>query len=192
MLLDLKRRGLAIAPELATGDGALGFWKALREVYGTTREQRCWVHKTANVLNKLPVRPATRQAAPTGHLDGRDPRGGREGLRLLPRGLWPQVRQSGGLPGQGPRRVARRYDFPAEHWKHIRTTNPIESTFATVRLRTTKTKGCLSRMTALTMVFKLCQSASKKWRRLDGSNQIADIIQGVKFKDGEKLTERAA
>ena len=84
------------------------------------------------------------------------------------------------------------YDFPAEHWKHIRTTNPIESTFATVRLRTTKTKGCLSRMTALTMVFKLCQSASKKWRRRDGSHQIADIIQGVKFKDGEKLTERAA
>ena len=82
--------------------------------------------------------------------------------------------------------------FPAEHWKHIRTTNPIESTFATVRLRTTKTKGCLSRMTALTMVFKLCHSASKKWRRLDGSHQIADIIQGVKFKDGEKLTERAA
>ena len=84
------------------------------------------------------------------------------------------------------------YDFPAEHWKHIRTTNPIESTFATVRLRTTKTKGCLSRMTALTMVFKLCQSASKKWRRLDRSHQIADIIQGVKFKDGEKLTEHAA
>ena len=84
------------------------------------------------------------------------------------------------------------YDFPAEHWKHIRTTNPIESTFATVRLRTTKTKGCLSRMTALTMVFKLCQSASKKWRRRDGSHHIADIIQGVKFKDGEKLTERAA
>ena len=99
------------------------------------------------------------------------------------------------------------YDFPAEHWKHIRTTNPIESTFATVRLRTTKTKGCLSRMTALTMVFKLCPSASKKWRRRDGSHQIADIIRGmiatrkrsrtdraepVKFKDGEKLTERAA
>ena len=84
------------------------------------------------------------------------------------------------------------YDFPAEHWKHIRTTNPIESTFATMRLRTTKTKGCLSRMTALAMVFKLCQSASKKWRRLDGSHQIAGIIQGVKFKDGEKLTERAA
>ena len=84
------------------------------------------------------------------------------------------------------------YDFPAEHWKHIRTTNPIESPFATVRLRTTKTKGCLSRMTALTMVFKPCQSAGKKWRRLDGSHQIAGIIQGVKFKDGEKLTERAA
>ena len=84
------------------------------------------------------------------------------------------------------------YDFPAEHWKHIRTTNPIESTFATVRLRTTKTNGCLSRMTALTMVFKLSQSASKKWRRRNGSHQIADIIQGVKFKDAEKLTERAA
>ena len=84
------------------------------------------------------------------------------------------------------------YDFPAEHWKHIRTTNPIESTFATVRLRTTKTKGCLSLMTALTITFKLCQSASKKWRRLDGSHQIADIIQGIKFKDREKLTERAA
>ena len=88
--------------------------------------------------------------------------------------------------------ICHRRSHPAEHWKHFRTTNPIESTFATVRLRTTKTKGCLSRMTALTMDFKLCQSASKKWRRLDGSHQIADIIQGVKFKDREKLTERAA
>ncbi len=84
------------------------------------------------------------------------------------------------------------YDFPAEHWKHIRTTNPIESTFATVRLRTVKTKGCLSRKTALTMVFKLCQSAQRKWRRLDGAHQLAEIIKGVKFKDGVKLIERAA
>ena len=84
------------------------------------------------------------------------------------------------------------YDFPAEHWKHIRTTNPIESTFATVRLRTTKTKGCLSRKMALTMVFKLCQSAGKRWRRLDGAHQLAEIIRGAKFKDGEMLTERAA
>ena len=84
------------------------------------------------------------------------------------------------------------YDFPAEHWKHLRTTNPIESTFATVRLRTIKTKGCLSRTTALTMVFKLCQSAAKKWRRLDGSHRLAEIVEGVKFKDGEKLIERAA
>ena len=84
------------------------------------------------------------------------------------------------------------YDFPAEHWKHLRSTNPVESTFATVRHRTTKTKGCLSRKTAMTMVFKLCQSASKKWRRLDGSHQLAEIIKGVKFKDGEKLIERAA
>jgi transposase-like protein len=84
------------------------------------------------------------------------------------------------------------YDFPAEHWKHLRSTNPVESTFATVRHRTSKTKGCLSRKTAMTMVFKLCQSASKKWRRLDGSHQLAEIIKGVKFKDGEKLIERAA
>ena len=84
------------------------------------------------------------------------------------------------------------YDFPAEHWKHLRTTNPIESTFATVRLRTIKTKGCLSRTTALTMVFKSCQSAARKWRGLDGSHRLAEIVEGVKFKDGEKLIERAA
>ena len=193
VLLDLKRRGLAIAPELATGDGALGFWKALREVYGTTREQRCWVHKTANVLNKLPksVQPRAKQ-----HLQDiwmAETRAVAEkAFDFFLEAYGPKYDKAVACLAKDRDVLLAFYGFPAEHWKHIRTTNPIESTFATVRLRTTKTKGCLSRMTALTMVFKLCQSASKKWRRLDGSHQIADIIQGVKFKDGEKLTERAA
>ena len=177
----------------ATGDGALGFWKALREVYGTTREQRCWVHKTANVLNKLPksVQPRAKQ-----HLQDiwmAETRAVAEkAFDFFLEAYGPKYDKAVACLAKDRDVLLAFYDFPAEHWKHIRTTNPIESTFATVRLRTTKTKGCLSRMTALTMVFKLCQSASKKWRRLDGSHQIADIIQGVKFKDGEKLTERAA
>ena len=191
--LDLKRRGLAIAPELATGAGALGFWKALREVYGTTREQRCWVHKIANVLNKLPksVQPRAKQ-----HLQDiwmAETRAVAEkAFDFFLEAYGPKYDKAVACLAKDRDVLLAFYDFPAEHWKHIRTTNPIESTFATVRLRTTKTKGCLSRMTALTMVFKLCQSASKKWRRRDGSHHIADIIQGVKFKDGEKLTERAA
>ena len=183
VLLDLKRHGLAIAPELATGDGALGFWKALREVYGTTREQRCWVHKTANVLNKLPksVQPRAKQ-----HLQDiwmAETRAVAEkAFDFFLEAYGPKYDKAVACLAKDRDVLLAFYDFPAEHWKHIRTTNPIESTFATVRLRITKTKGCLSRMTALTMVFKLCQSASKKWRRLDGSHQIADIIQGVKFK----------
>ena len=193
VLLDLKRRGLAIAPGMATGDRALGFWKALREVYGTTREQRCWVHKTANVLNKLPksVQPRAKQ-----HLKDiwmAETRAVAEkAFDFFLEADGPKYDKAVACLAKDRDVLLAFYDFPAEHWKHIRTTNPIESTFAAVRLRTTKTKGGLSRMTALTMVFKLCQSASKKWRRLDGSHQIADIIQGVKFKDGEKLTERAA
>ena len=197
-LLDLKRRGLAIAPELGhRRRGARpGFWKAwppAREVYGTTREQRCWVHKTANVLNKLPksVQPRAKQ-----HLQDiwmAETRAVAEkAFDFFLEAYGPKYDKAVACLAKDRDVLLAFYDFPAEHWKHIRTTNPIESTFATVRLRTTKTKGCLSRMTALTMVFKLCQSASKKWRRLDGSHQIADIIQGVKFKDGEKLTERAA
>ena len=177
----------------AVNNGALGFWKALREVYGTTREQRCWVHKTANVLNKLPksVQPRAKQ-----HLQDiwmAETRAVAEkAFDFFLEAYGPKYDKAVACLAKDRDVLLAFYDFPAEHWKHIRTTNPIESTFATVRLRTTKTKGCLSRMTALTMVFKLCHSASKKWRRLDGSHQIADIIQGVKFKDREKLTERAA
>jgi transposase-like protein len=193
VLLDLKRRGLVMAPELATGDGALGFWKALREVYGTTREQRCWVHKTANVLNKVPksVQPRAKQ-----HLQdiwmAETKQDAEKAFDFFLEAYGAKYDKAAACLAKDRDVLLAFYDFPAEHWKHIRTTNPIESTFATVRLRTTKTKGCLSRLTALTMVFKLCQSASKKWRRLDGSHQLAEIIRGVKFKDGEKLIERAA
>ncbi len=193
VLLDLRRRGLTIAPKLATGDGALGFWTALREVYGQTREQRCWVHKTANVLNKL---PKSLQGKAKGHLQDiwmAETRADAEAaFDFFLEAYGAKYDKAVACLAKDREVLLTFYDFPAEHWKHLRTTNPIESTFATVRLRTIKTKGCLSRKTALTMVFKLCQSASKKWRRLDGSHQIAAIIQGVTFKDGEKLTERAA
>ncbi len=193
VLLDLKRRGFTVAPELATGDGALGFWKALREVYGTTREQRCWVHKTANVLNKLPksVQPRAKQRLQDIWM-AETKQGAQKAFDFFLEAYGAKYDKAAACLAKDRDVLLTFYDFPAEHWKHIRTTNPIESTFATVRLRTTKTKGCLSHMTALTMVFKLCQSAGKKWRRLDGSHHLAEIIKGVKFKDGEKLTERAA
>ena len=193
VLLDLKRRGLRIGPELATGDGALGFWKALRELSGRTREQRCWVHKTANVLNKLPkgLQPRAKQ-----HLQEiwmAETRAAAEtAFDFFLEAYAPKYDKAAACLEKDRDVLLTFYDFPAEHWKHLRSTNPVESTFATVRHRTTKTKGCLSRKTAMTMVFKLCQSASKKWRRLDGSHQLAEIIKGAKFKDGEKLIERAA
>ncbi len=193
VLLDLKRRGLTIAPDLAVGDGALGFWTALGEVYGPTRDQRCWVHKTANVLNKMPksIQPkAKRHLQDIWMAETKTVATAAFDFFLQANGV--KYHKAAACLAKDRDALLTFYDFPAEHWKHIRTTNPIESTFATVRLRTTKTKGCLSRLTALTMVFKLCQSAAKKWRRLDGSPQLVEIIQGVKFRDGEKLTERAA
>ena len=181
---------------LAIADGYRESAQSWREVLLDLKrrgEQRCWVHKTANVLNKLPksVQPRAKQhrqdiwMAETRAV-------AEKAFDFFLEAYGPKYDKAVACLAKDRDVLLAFYDFPAEHWKHIRTTNPIESTFATVRLRTTKTKGCLSRMTALTMVFKLCQSASKKWRRLDGSHQIADIIQGVKFKDGEKLTERAA
>ena len=193
LLLDLKRRGLQSGPELAVGDGALGFWKALRQVFGETRVQRCWVHKTANVLNQM---PKSLQARAKGQLQD----------------IWMAetkadadvafdffIEAYGAKYDKATQRLVkdrdvllRFYDFPAEHWKHIRTSNPIESTFATVRLRTVKTKGCLSRKTALAMTFKLILSAKRKWRKLDGSTLLAEVIDGVPFQDGIKLTKNAA
>ncbi len=187
LLLDLKRRGLAHAPEMAIGDGAMGFWAALREVFGSTREQRCWVHKTGNVLNAMPksVQPKVK-----GHLHDI----WQAGTRAEADAAFDFFAETYGV--KYDKAVAKLikdrdvllafYDFPAEHWKHIRTSNPIESTFATVRHRTGKTKGCLSRKTGLAMAFKLMMSAQAKWRKLDGANRIPEIVQGVEFKDGIK------
>ena len=193
VLLDLKRRGLGIGPELVTGDGALGFWKALRQVYGAAREQRCWVHKTGNNLEQATQGSAEQgQGSLAGYLDGRNQEGRGDRLRLLPGSLRTEVRKGPACLAKDRDALLSFYDFPAEHWKHVRTTNPIESTFATVRLRTYRTKGCLSRKTAMAMVFKLCQGASKKWRRLNGSDQFAEIIRGVKFVNGERQDRAAA
>ena len=193
LLLDLKRRGLESGPELAVGDGAPGFWKALREVYGETREQRCWVHKTANVLNPT---PKSLQAEAKGHLQDiwmAETRADAEAaFDYFIEAYGVKYHKAVERLIKDRERLLAFYDFPAEHWKHIRTTNPIESTFATVRLRTVKTKGCLSRKTALAMVFKLILRARRKWRKLDGSNQLAELIQGVPFKDGIKQIKHAA
>jgi len=193
LLLDLKRRGLEAGPELAVGDGALGFWKALREVYGETREQRCWVHKTANVLNQM---PKSLQARAKGHLQdiwmAEIKADAEAAFDFFIAAYGAKYDKAVERLVKDRERLLSFYDFPAEHWKHIRTTTPIESTFATVRLRTVKTKGCLSRKTALAMAFKLILSAKRKWRKLDGSNQLAELVEGVPFKDGIKLTKHAA
>jgi transposase-like protein len=193
LLLDLKHRGLRAGPELAVGDGALGFWKALGEVYGETRVQRCWVHKTANVLNQM---PKSLQAGAKSRLHDI----WMAETRVEAEKAFDFFVDAYGVkyPKAVERLVKDRdhllafYDFPAEHWKHIRTTNPIESTFATVRQRTVKTKGCLSRKTALAMTFKLILSAREKWRKLDGSDHLAELIKGVPFKDGIKQIKHAA
>jgi len=193
LLLDLKRRGLKTGPGLAVGDGALGFWKALREVYGETREQRCWVHKTANVLNQM---PKSLQAKAKGHLQdiwmAETKADAEAAFNFFIAAYGVKYDKAVDRLVKDRERLLTFYDFPAEHWKHIRTSNPIESTFATVRQRTVKTKNCLSRKTALAMTFKLILSAKRKWRKLDGSNQLAELIEGVPFKDGIKQIKHAA
>jgi putative transposase len=193
LLVGLKARGLAVAPELATGDGALGFWTALEEIFPATRHQRCWVHKTSNVLNKLPksVQPAAKQDL---------------------REIWqaPDRATAAAAVITFAEKYAAKYekavacltkdrevlltfcDFPAEHWDHLRTSNPIESVFATVRHRTVRTKGALSRDTARLMVFKLVMAAAKTWRRLKGENQLPKVIRGATFRDGVEVTDTPA
>jgi transposase-like protein len=193
LLMDLQARGLVIAPKLAIGDGALGFWKALRKIYPTTREQRCWVHKTANVLDKLPKRlqPTAKAKlhdiwmAPT-----REEAVKAFELFLATYGAkYPQACE---CLAKDREALLCFYDFPAEHWGHLRTTNPIESTFATVRLRTKKTKGHGSGKAALAMVFKLAQTAGKHWRALNGSEKIPEVVQGIRFVDGVRDDQQAA
>jgi len=185
LLADLKARGLSFAPELAVGDGALGFWKALEEAFPTTRHQRCWLHKTLNVLDKLP-----KSVQPAAHKDLRE-------IWLSPNRATAEAAMATFSEKYTPKydkavncllkdrdALLTFFDFPAEHWTHLRTSNPIESVFSTVRHRTVRTKGALSQDTARLMVFKLVMAASKNWRRLKGQNQLPKIIGGVKFRDG--------
>lgn len=185
VLSDLKRRGLQTPPSLAIADGALGFWAALPEVYPTTREQRCWVHKTANILNKMS-------------------KGAQPSAKKLLRNMYCAEKKEEALQAmedfidlyqykfpkaceclrKDEDQLFNFYDFPQEHWLHIRTTNPIESTFATVRHRTRRTKGCGSRETTLMMVYKLAREAEEKWMTLQHANRIAQVIEGVIFIDG--------
>lgn len=185
LLLDLKQRGLTIAPKLAVGDGALGFWAALREVYSETREQRCWVHKTANVLNKLPRSVQPRAKAALHEIWQAETRDQANAAfdHFLEKYAAKYAAACECL--QKDRDVLLTfYDFPAEHWRHLRTTNPIESTFATIRLRHRRTKGNGTRRTSLAMMFKLAQSAQKRWRRLNGHVQITQLLEGKTFQDG--------
>ena len=192
VLIDLKDRGFK-SPKLAVGDGALGFWKASRKVFGKTRSQRCWVHKTANILNKLPKHSqakAKQQIHDIWMAATREDAEKAFDLFLKTyKAKYPKATQ---CLEKDREELLAFYDFPADHWVHIRTTNPIESTFATVRLRTKKTRGGVSRTTILTMVFKLSLSAEKGWRKLRGFRRLADVINGVKFIDGidEKTVER--
>jgi transposase-like protein len=185
LLLDLKRRGLPMGPELAVADGALGFWQALEEVWPNTRGQRCWVHKTANVLNKLPKSQQFKAKRALQEIWMAETK--KDALAAFDAFIetW-GVKYDKAVECLIKDRAALLsfYDFPAEHWKHLRTTNVIESSFATIRHRTVRSKGCFSNKTALAMIFKLAEAAEKSWRRLDGHNQFPKIILGVKFADG--------
>jgi putative transposase len=185
LLLDLKHRGLSLAPKLAIGDGALGFWAALRKVFGETREQRCWLHKTGNVLNKMPKSVQPRAKADIHEIWMAETRADAvaafDTFLEKYRAKYPAACEC----LQKDRDVLLSfYDFPAEHWKHLRTTNPIESTFATIRLRHRRTKGSGSRRASLAMMFKLAQAAQKRWRRLNGHGHIVHLLEGKTFIDG--------
>ena len=197
LLLDLKARGMTEAPKLATGDGSLGFWIALSKVFPATRHQRCWVHKTMNVLDKLPKnqQPAAKRALHEIWMSAKR----EDAINAFDRFIqvygtkWPHATAClekdraellAFVAGQSP--IPAPYDFPAEHWQHLRTSNPIESTFATVRLRTYRTKGPGSREAGLAMAFKLARKAESRWRKLNGSERLQDLIDGVVFVDGER------
>lgn len=190
LLLDLKARGLAKVPSLAVGDGGMGFWAAMREVFPTTAQQRCWVHKTANVLNEFPKSVQAKAKTDLHNIWMAETR------KNADKAFDHFAEKYGAKYDKAVACLARDrdallafYDFPAEHWRHVRTTNPIESTFATVRHRTKRSKGCLSRAKTRIMVFKLIKAAEKNWLRLRGTNQLPKLITGVKFIDGEEATK---
>jgi transposase-like protein len=193
LLLDVKSRGLSIDPKLATGDGALGFWKALPKVFPTTRSQRCWVHKTVNVLDKLPKRLHSRAKEAIHEIWMAESREAAhaafDSFIEVYEAKYPKACE---CLAKDRDELLTFYDFPAEHWIHLRTTNPIESVFATVRLRHRRTKGSGTRARCLAMVHQLMLSASKHWRLLNGSQLLPDVIAGVQFTDGAKAQEIAA
>lgn len=191
LLLRLQDQGLQSAPELAIGDGALGFWKALAQVFPTTRVQRCWVHKTANVLNNLPKsqQPQAKSALHDVYLAETKAEAEKAFERFIKTydAKYPKAVE---CLSKDREALLAFYDFPAEHWAHLRTTNPIESTFATVRLRTNKTRGCVSCDSILSLVFKLLESAQKRWLRIRGFKRLGEVIAGVKFKDGVRVDQQ--
>ena len=188
VLIDLKERGLSIQPELAVGDGALGFWKALSQQFPQTKHQRCWVHKTANVLGKVPksMQPKIKAALQEIWM-AETKEDAHDAFKKTVKQFEPKYPKAMNCLQKDKDEMLAFYDFPAEHWQHIRSTNIIESMFATIRLRTNKIKSCGSRKTNLAMAFKLSQSAETRWRKLRGFRLLADVIQGVKFQDGIKV-----
>ena len=193
LLLNLKSRGLTTAPQLAIGDGALGFWKALSKVYDGTRWQRCWVHKTANVLNSLPKSLQSKAKSQLHQIwQAADKNEAQRHFNDFVKTYEAKYPKAAQCLEKDRDALLTFYDFPAEHWRHIRTTNPIESTFATVRLRTNKVRGCFSTNTVITMAFKLCQCAQKKWIRLHRPERLADVVKGVIFVNGIEIKRIAA
>lgn len=192
VLTNLRERGLEQAPKLAVGDGALGFWQALSKIYPSTEHQRCWVHKTANILNKLPKAMQSKVKADLHDIWMAETRD--EAHKAFDRTLkrfdakYPKAME---CLAKDREELLAFYDFPAEHWVHIRTTNPIESTFATVRLRTKRSRNCGSRDTTLAMVFKLLQTAEKRWRRIKRFQKLELVVSNVKFQDGEQVTDQS-
>jgi len=185
LLVDIKQRGLEIAPDIAVGDGALGFWKAIEEVFPGTRHQRCWVHKTANVLNKVALSVQVNMKADLRAIYGAPTRAAAEAaIDVFADKYGAKYDKAVACLTKDREALLAFFDFPAEHWNHLRTSNPIESVFATVRHRTVRTKGALSAKTAKLMVFKLVSAAAKTWRRLKGENQLPKVVQGVKFQNG--------
>jgi transposase-like protein len=192
MMRDLKQRGLKEGPRLAVGDGGLGFWAALAEEFPETVEQRCWVHKSANILDKLPKSVQARAKVHICNMYMAPTR--EEAFRAYDHFVsqyQAKYERACECLKKDKESLFAFYDFPAEHWRHIRSTNPVESTFATVRLRTKRTKGCGSRLATLTMVFKLALEAEKTWQRIRGHHLIGKVIEGIKFVNGEIMDKAA-
>jgi putative transposase len=189
VLTSLQTRGLKV-PRLAIGDGALGFWAALDETFPDTRQQRCWVHKTGNVLNCFPK--STQSKAKTMLHDiwrAETKKKAEIAFALFIKTFEDKYPKATATLQKDRTELLAFYDFPAAHWQSIRTTNPIESAFATIRHRTKRSKGCLSRKGMLHMMFKLGQCAQENWRRIKGFAHLADVINGIKFQDGERQNQ---